>query len=525
MIKKITIVGGGAAGWLTALYVKKQFPESSITLIESSEVGILGAGEGTTPTFVEFLNNLDISITDVIKYTNATYKNGIKFTNWSGDGTSYFHSFGTSPQFEYSTDKNMSSIERLRLHYNHKYLIELEQISQSKNMDEVDISAVASNENKIMGYMVNGNPNLKSTYAIHFDAKLLAEYFKNIAISRGINLIDAKVVNIENDETGKVSKLYLDNDEYIETDFVFDCSGFARLVIGNHYNSEWRSYKEILPVDTAITFMLPNDDDFVPPFTEAIAMKHGWIWKIPVGNRYGCGYVYDSFRATPDQVHREIVELVGQEVEILKTFSFEPGCYTTPWVKNVVAIGLSAGFVEPLEATTFLVIIRSLAMAIDILKKTMYFQDGQIDKDDEDLILYYNNLILNINNQIKEFIYYHYITKRIDTDFWQSFHEESRVLTKLKKELNLKNLFDFDNDLFYRTALNHKIFSKYSHLVVGAGLKFFDTGEASVFFNSLINEYGEHKYNINKNKLLEGIQQKLSLCTDHGALLNEIKFT
>ena len=215
-VKNITVVGGGTAGWISALYINKFFPEFSISLITDSSIGILGAGEGTTYNFTKLLNTLDIDETDFIFKTKATKKIGINLKNWRGDGTDF----------------------------NHSTVI----------------------------------PDT-SWYFFHFDARLLADYFKNIAITRGIKYIDANVSDFIQNEKDITGIKYGDN--ILNCDFVIDCSGFSRLIIGKLYNTEWISYSHELRLNKAFAYFLPQtkeikeDDRF---YTTSIAMDAGWMW-------------------------------------------------------------------------------------------------------------------------------------------------------------------------------------------------------------------------------------------------------
>ena len=348
---KYVIVGGGTAGWLTALFVKEKFPYSDVTVIASSEIGILGAGEGTTPPFINFLAKIKINPDEIISNCLGTVKTGIKFTNWCGDTKHYYHNF----------------------------------LSDTRQGDS----------------------------ALHFDANLLAKYLQTVGIERGIKLVDDEVTDVCTDSNNNITGLMLKDKTSIDLDFVFDCSGFRRLIIGKHYNAKWASYKKILPVDRAMPFFLQNDNTNLPVYTEAIALRHGWMWKIPVQGRYGCGYVFDSGRATDSEIKEEIEEHLGHEIVSPRMFSFDAGCFEDTWINNCVAIGLSSGFSEPLEATSIWVQITSLTFLLKNINGIISIDAGAKRR--------YNDAVKTMNSEIAKFLHFHYLTNRQDSDFWRSF--------------------------------------------------------------------------------------------------------
>ena len=400
------VVGGGTAGWLTALYVKEKFPYSNVTVIASSEIGILGAGEGTTMEFIDFLKEIHITPKDIIKNAKGTIKKAIKFHNWNGDNKYYWQPF--------SAKFGLSIIDQLC----NKKIVNYNKQFEKKDMD-----------------------------ALHFDARLFAKYLQTVGISRDINLIDDNVIDIVTDETGEIRSLLLKSNKEIFCDFVFDCSGFKRLIIGKHFKSKWNSYDHMLPMKKAMPFFLDNSNEQnLPPYTEAIAMKYGWMWKIPVQGRYGCGYVYDSDYVTDEEIKSEIEQSVGQRVEVPKIFNFDAGYYQESWIKNCVAIGLSAGFVEPLEAT-------SIWMQILSLKFLLHYIDGVIFKDQK-IIDYYNRDVNNLNLDTINFLYFHYLTERSDSKFWQEFKYNTMPTESIKQLIEIsKNRIPTKDDFDYLKSI------------------------------------------------------------------------
>lgn len=367
-MKKIIIIGGGTAGWLTALAVNKFWKNSNVTVIESSKIGILGAGEGSTPNFGMILSLLDINQKDFFKKTGATNKHGIKLINWTGDGRISKHLFtGDEPNY------------------------------------------------------------LMQSFGYHFDARRVSEYFKEISINRGVKYIDSEVVKINN--TNEIIKsIELSNGDIVELDFVFDCSGFARLITGKTHNEKWKSYSEYLLLNKSIGFFLPQTNKFDlkdKTYTEMIAMKCGWFFKIPLQHRYGCGYSFCSEYTSVEEAKKEIEDYLGHEVTLQKIFDYNPGRYERSWIGNSISIGLSYGFIEPLEATSLMSTIMQLRRLIDTNFKEDY-RDG------------YNMWCEEINEQNMMFVRYHYLTERLDTPFWIDAYN-APIPKKLKNILDKNN--------------------------------------------------------------------------------------
>lgn len=455
---KCVVVGGGTAGWLSALYAHKQIPYADVTVIASSEIGILGAGEGTTPPILPFLKELDIPIEDIIKHAKGTFKNGIRFVNWNGDGENYIHSFWD--YYGLSTKLEFDDIVPLYL----------DCVANNKNCDEVTLSHYICEENKVK--IKKETKEECGWYALHFDANLLATYLESVAISRGIKLIDDEVIKINNNITGNIKSFNLKSGLNVEVDFVFDCTGFKRLIIGKHYNTKWNSYKDTLPVNRAMPFFIEHDDTNVPPYTDAIAMKHGWMWKIPVQGRFGCGYVFDSSMVTDEQIIEELTEYLGYTPSIPRVFNFEAGTYENIWVKNCIAVGLSAGFIEPLEATSIWASISTL--------KNLGATVNDLSAQTPDTVKSCNDSIRHFNEDILSFLYFHYMTKRNDTEFWRTFKEKNKTPELIEKLMDIsKKSFPkkYDFTYLFNSMGPHKLqpFNYISYYQVGSGTRFYDS--------------------------------------------------
>ena len=478
----IVVVGGGTSGWLTAIYAKKIFPEKNIILIESEEYGILGAGEGATPNFVTFLNFLEIPIFDLIKNCKSTIKNGIKFTNWSNDNSSYFHPFSStnpaSNDYNFMLESNYLENDANFSHY----------CASLKNHQSKDYVFSEKISNKMLVPFIQDENNqlLDLAYiSIHFDAKLLANYLRLIGEKRGIIRKEGIVDKIFNDKDGYIYKIETKT-EKIKCDFVFDCSGFKKLIIGNHYKSVWKSHSDTLPAKKAIPFFLEMDKE-IPPYTEAIAMDYGWMWKIPLQHRYGCGYVFDSNFISDEDAVKEIENFLGFEPQYPRkekgAFNFSPGCFEKIWIKNCLSIGLSSGFVEPLEATSIMQTIFTLQRFMSD-KENLYTKNNFVKQK-------FNDIYLKDTEDIVDFLYLHYVTNKNNTTFWKNFTKNNKMpkttsyVLQVCKDKVLFNNFDF---------VGKNIFSSPNYHYILIGNKIIDNSIMKKNANFILNDTKKQNY-------------------------------
>ena len=399
----ITVIGGGTAGWISALFFKK-FGDHTITVIDSSRIGILGAGESSTPILPSLLKNLDIDLNDFIKKTNATKKYSNDFINWSPNGGEYTHAF-------------------------------------ELNYDKV-------------------------VYGIHFDAKECAKYFKQIGINRHINHLDINIINLNQNDVGDIISIDSEEGVTIETDFVIDCSGFARLGAGKLFNSKWISYSEHLKTNAALAYFLPqteNIDHTTKTHTRSIAMKNGWMWQVPLQHRWGCGYVFNDGYISIEEAKKEVEEYIGKDIEVVKTFKYNPGSYEKTWNNNCVSLGLASGFLEPIEGTSLMTLIFSIFKLNKI---------GLGNYNNNEVVNEYNEYIKDINHQCMLFVRYHYDCERTDTDFWLDIKnlEPPQELMNIKKNLYM---METNQDLLniINPNSNFTIFGVYNYQMVNLGRK------------------------------------------------------
>lgn len=460
--KNVIILGAGTAGCFTALYIKKILPNYNVYLIKNSEIGIVGVGEATTPHFVNALRQVDIDVIDAIKKTNGSIKNGIMFDNWNGDGKKYFHPFSeaivdwTIPgvfstncrdQFvKQCVDKNVDLSQHIYQHY----------ISEKNKID--------------LNY---------TTWAIHFDAGLMANYLEESAKQKGVIVLDEKYIDAKQDKKGFITHLVFESGNSLETCFVFDCTGFHRSLIGKFYKQTWISYSKYLPMNKAIPFWIKNEN-YIEPYTSSIALKNGWMWKIPLQNRIGSGYIFDGNYITVDQAKNEVEEYLGHEIEIRKIIDFSPGRYDNIWVKNCMAVGLSGNFLEPIEST-------SLWLTISQLELFKYFLND-LEYPNNDSRKKFNKIIGDNVDECMHFVYLHYITKRNDSEFWKKFRKNHPVPASMKEKLRLLT----DSSMKWcdtQKSASNLFFSLSSWYIVGHGLGIIKTGKNLDNYNITPNLY------------------------------------
>ena len=431
----LTILGGGSAGWLTALYIKQLFKNSNVTLIERKNIPIIGVGEATTPHIVSFLSSLNIDYKEVIKKTDGTLKNGISFENWNGDNKKYLHGF--------SLNGHLSMFDNL------DYLKQL--INNKLPFVDYTYQSQLTYQNKI---------NLENqSVALHFDANKFATYLSEVGKQRNINhIIDDYKTCVRND-LGFIKELKTTNHN-IKTDFVFDCSGFQKLIIGNLYQDTWIDYQKHLPMKKAMLFPTQQTND--KPYTTARALKYGWVFEIPLQNRLGRGYIFDSDYINEDQAVKELEENYS-DVNPIRTIEFKPGRFQNAWIKNCIGIGLSTNFIEPLESTSIYMTIAQLELLKD-------FKD-YIEKYNPNKTKIYNEIIANNNDAVLNFIYLHYVTKRKDSKFWKDFRKKNIMpngMDKILEDINSNSLDNYSLPRFTSAS-----FCMQSYLKICEGLGMF----------------------------------------------------
>jgi len=399
---KVVIVGGGTAGWLTALMMcKVQKGSHDITVVDSSKIGIIGAGEGSTGYLTDIIqgNTWDYGCNEIdfLKETGATVKLGIEHKDWKQVGHSYIAPI----------DGTFSATQSPDVILCHALLndIPFHTVSQNGFLIETNKTGYFHNEDGVL-------ENSKA-HGYHFDGHKVGKYLKKISMAEGVKHIDTEVLDVILDEDG-IKSIKLANETELEADFFVDCSGFARKLI-SALDVNWTSYSKNLPVNSAMPFLINyKEDEVVKPVTTAWAQKAGWMWKIPTGDRYGCGYVYDNNFISDEEAKLEIESVLGHEVTPIKWIKFDTGRLDKLWHKNCLAIGLSAAFAEPLEATSIhSQIVQLTTFIFDYMKDT---KEQTVNNGSQNI---YNRRMTTMYDDFKDFLVLHYQTQRKDSEFWR----------------------------------------------------------------------------------------------------------
>lgn len=438
LIQNIVIVGGGSAGWMTAAALSRMMPNGNvkITLIESDKIGTVGVGEATIPDMINFNTMLGINEAEFLKETNGTFKLGIEFNDWGKKGESYIHPFGTH-------GVDMQGIDF------HQYWLHSRAAGNPTRLQDYSLNAVAAQNGKFM--MPDPNPrSLQShiRYAYHIDATLYAKYLRSYAQERGVTRVEGIVKDVHQAaETGDIRGLTLEDGTRINGDFFFDCTGFRALLTDKTLEVAFEDWSHWLPCDSAQTVASERVGELLP-YTKATAKTAGWQWRIPTQHRTGNGHIYSSKYMDDDEA-REIL-MTGLDSAPLgepRKISFKTGCRETLWNKNCIAIGLSAGFLEPLESTSLYLIQMGISRFISL------FPSGQVSPVVRNE---YNIQMRKEFDQVRDFIILHYVaTERDDSPFW-NYCRNMSIPDSLQRKIDLFSevgrVFRYDDELFSKPS-------------------------------------------------------------------------
>lgn len=497
MNSKIVVLGGGSAGWLTALFLQRNWPKLNITVVEDPKRPPIIAGESGTTTFVSLLRHLRIDNEHFVREVNATPKLGGRFKDWNGVGTEFIHCLQTdhAPWLDGWTDYiNSDANEDLSLG-------SLMGILQAESQKDVYAKTMMANNipfaeafyanefikhNKVP---FGSTSDLPCVPMWHFESRSAAAYFKKIGLERNITLVEGEYQHSDQKENGNITSIVLDGQRTLEADWFFDCSGFARLLLGKVLQEPVVDYTNYFPARAVVAWW---DEPKYSVTTNATAMKYGWSWNINLRHRSGNGYIYDPDHLTLDQALEEARAAYGEHIEPIANFQFTPGMMRNAWKKNVIAIGLSSGFLEPLEANGVAVIIESLYSLQD------YWRPEGTPIDDQRCERF-NNRVWAITEDIKDFLALHYRGQRRDTEFWKSHGNDAiRIPDTLKEKL------DQWADFFYRSGPEPFLhgYSPGAWLMVLQALKVHDTATLKQQHGRLL-DIGKNVLNVNQNKYKE----------------------
>nr|AGU10981.1 Tryptophan halogenase [uncultured organism] len=394
-IRRVVIVGGGTAGWIAAAALVKQLgPLLDITLVESDEIGTVGVGESTIPTSRRFHQLLGIDEPTFMRETQASFKLGIAFENWTREGDRYFHSFGQiGRQASWMADF-------------HHFWLEAQAQGFGGSLAEYSLELQAAEAERVAS-----GADAPVQYAYHLDATLYARFLRRLSEPAGVRRIEGKISKVEQDpESGFLTALILDSGERIEGDLFLDCTGFRALLIEQTLDTGFDDWGRWISTDSA--FAVQTEAVAPPvPYTRAIAHQAGWRWKIPLQHRVGNGLVFCSEFLSTDAARQQLLDAVeGKPLIEPRLIRYRTGQRRKAWKKNCIALGLASGFIEPLESTS----IHLIKTAVTRLIQTFPFSgigEAQVDR--------FNAQARHEMEGVRDFIILHYHLNQRPEPFWE----------------------------------------------------------------------------------------------------------
>ena len=401
-VRSVLIVGGGTAGWMTASALARAFPRESlrVTLVESEEIGVVGVGEATVPILQHLHGLLGVDERAFLKATNGTYKLGIEFRDWARIGDVFFHGFG-----DYGP-----TIQQIQPHH---HWLRLRQLGDPTWLDDYSMPyAIARRGRFAIPPVKSPNPAVAYKHAFHFDASLYGQFLRRIAQGDGVERVEGKIVDVSlRPADGFVDEITLADGRKFSADLFIDCSGFRGLLIEQALGTGYEDWRKWLPCDSALA--VPSEVTSPPtPYTRSTAREAGWQWRIPLQHRIGNGHVYSSAFVSDEKARETLLaNLDGAPLSEPRQLRFIAGRRKKAWNKNCVAIGLAAGFMEPLESTSIQLILTGAVRLFD------HFPDRSMNAAAVDE---YNRLTANEYERIRDFLIAHYcLTSRTDSEFWR----------------------------------------------------------------------------------------------------------
>jgi tryptophan halogenase len=434
-IEHLTILGGGTAGWMCAAGLAKIFADTGmrITLVESEQIGTVGVGEATIPHLRYFNQRLGIDEHEFIRKTNATYKLGIEFIDWGQVGESYIHPFG-------SFGRTFEEVEFL-----HCWL-KARAAGSPTSLFDYSLPIVACRQEKF-GYPSPDPYSILSSYSYAFqlDAAAYAQYLRHYSENLGVQRLDGKVASVVLDpDLGHITQLHLEGGLVLSADFFIDCTGFRSLLLGDALKVGFDDWSRWLPCDRAIAVPTKGSSDHFAPYTKAKALTTGWKWTIPLQHRTGNGIVYSSgFMDDSAAAELLLSETEGEPLAKLNHLRFCAGRRYKSWAKNCVAIGLSGGFLEPLESTSIYLIQAAIMHLVEHFPTPENFAAAEKE---------FNRLMTLEYDRIRDFLILHYhATHRDDSEFWRycrTMDVPDTLQEKLARFKNIAHIDQYEQGLF-----------------------------------------------------------------------------
>jgi tryptophan halogenase len=433
-IKDIVIVGGGTAGWMTAAALATMLNgRYNIRLVESEEIGIVGVGEATIPMIQRFNRVLGIDENEFMRETMGSFKLGVEFVNWGKLGDRYMHGFGRLGQ-------DLATVPF------DQYWQKMRRLGKAAPLEEYSITRLAAKANRFMParHDVPNSPLADINYAYHFDASLYAKFLRKLAEARGVTRIEGKIVRATvREPDGHIDAVELESGMRVEGELFIDCSGFRGLLIEQTLETGYEDWTHWLPADRALAVPCESVSPLTP-YTRATAHKSGWQWRIPLQHRTGNGHVYCSRFISDDEAASTLLaNLDGKPLADPRLIKFNTGMRKLAWNRNVVAVGLASGFLEPIESTSIHLIQSTIQRLID------FFPDqgwSSIDRDE------FNRQTRFEYERIRDFIILHYhLNQRTDSPYWLECANMA-IPDTLRRKMDLYRshgrVVRIDNELF-----------------------------------------------------------------------------
>ncbi|MCP2679271.1 tryptophan 7-halogenase [Maricaulaceae bacterium NA33B04] len=432
-VKSVVIVGGGTAGWMAAAALTRFMGKGlQITLVESDQIGIVGVGEATIPQIKHLNRELEINEAEFVAKTQGSFKLGIEFLNWRQQGHAYLHNFG-------NIGFNLNSI-----HFHH-YWMRARAEGSDVDLWDFCVNTQAARAMKFAPLEKLGSSPLSGiAYAYHFDAALYGQFLRSYAEARGAKRVEGKIVDVDqNPDTGFVTGVKLESGQTVEGDLFIDCSGFRGLLIEQALQTGYEDWTRWLKSDRAFAVPCANEGP-LRPYTQSIAHKAGWQWRIPLQHRTGNGHVFSSAYIDEDDARETLLSnLEGEPLGEPRLIKFTTGRRKKFWNRNVVALGLASGFLEPLESTSIHLIQSGISRLVPL------FPNGGFDPATEDE---YNRQMGLEFEKIRDFLILHYhANERTDSQFWIDCREMEVPETLQRKMALFKQagrLYHEQEDLF-----------------------------------------------------------------------------
>src|SRR5690348_8128059 len=480
-IRDIVIVGGGTAGWMAAAALAKVLGHGvSIRLIESEEIGTVGVGEATVPHLKLFNQILEIDEAQFVRETYGTFKLGIQFVDWARIGDRYVHGFGTIGH-EYGM-----------LPF-HQYWLKARAQGWAGSLDDYSLNTAAAERGKFMVSATDvprGSPLADIAYAYHFDAGRYAQFLRRYAEARGVRRTEGKVVQVNQREDGFIADVVLASGERIGGELFIDCSGFRGLLIEQTLHAGYDDWSHWLPCDRAVA--VPCENVGPPtPYVRCTARGAGWTWRIPLQHRTGNGYVYSSSHIGDEEAAATLLkQLDGHAMGEPRVLRFTPGQRRNVWDRNVVAIGLAAAFLEPLESTSIYLIQSGIARLVNLFPDAA-FSPEVIDR--------YNAQSAFEIERIRDFIILHYCaTQRDDTAFWR-YCRTMDIPAPLAETIRLFR----DSGRFYRNAEEMFALTSWVEVMIGQGI-------LPRTWHPAVDQIGDAEL----KQLMDDVQRVIAACVD-----------